>query len=213
LPAVIPEVARDAIYAKVDEALYASVADAVGIPSRERLVEEVRQQLAEYIQVADPGAPVEWQLSRVATLLVADAHVVSVEVLSEGFLGGAHGFRDIGLFSFDARSGALLTWDDIVARDSRGPLLRVAEAEFRKTRNIPLNESLSDAGFEFPNGASFDVASNFAITKGGLRMHYNPYEIAPYVMGPTEVLIPADVASGVLRSDVPALALLNESAP
>lgn len=209
LPVSIPETARDAIYSKVDEVLYASLIDGAGTPTKARLEAEVRQQLDEYLSVADPGIPVEWQISRLAKLLVADQHVVSVEISSEGFLGGAHGFRDVRLLSFDAATGKALGWDDLVDPKSREPLLKVAEAEFRKSRNIPLYESLSGAGFDFPGGG-FELASNFAILPTGVRMHYNPYEIAPYVFGPTEVLIPSEVASGVLKSDVPALALLNQ---
>lgn len=209
LPVSVPEVARDSIYSKVDEILYASLIDGAGAPSRARLESEVRQQLDEYLSVADPSVPVEWQISRLAKLLAADQHVVSVEVSSEGFLGGAHGFRDVRLLSFDAATGKALGWDDLVDPKSREPLLKVAEAEFRKSRNIPLYESLSGAGFDFPGG-DFELASNFAILPTGVRMHYNPYEIAPYVFGPTEVLIPSEVASGVLKSGVPALALLNQ---
>ncbi len=205
------EEARELIYAQVDTILFAPLDDSVGVSNREAFLASVEDQFAEYLKLREGDASSEWEVSRAASLLAVDEAVVSVKISSEGYVGGAHGFHDERLISFDAKTGRALTWDDLIGGGSRAPLLRVAEAEFRKVRNVPLTESLRDAGFEFPEGADFALPSNFAVTQEGVRLHYNPYEIAPYVMGATDLVIPADVASGVLRSDLPALALLQSS--
>ncbi len=207
----IPEEVRELIYSQVDAILYAPLDESAGAPSRGTFLQSVQSQFAEYLDLRSSDAPSEWEVTRTASLLTADDGVVSVKLSSEGFVGGAHGFHDERLISFDTTTGKALSWDDLVGQGSRVPLLRVAEAEFRKVKNVPLSESLREAGFEFPDGSEFALPSNFAVTREGLRLHYNPYEIAPYVMGPTDLVIPPGVASGVLRSDLPALAVLRDS--
>lgn len=205
LPALSPnlsDVTRESIYGQTDRVLYAPLSDADATPTRKNLLAEVEDQFHEYLEVRDPETPVNWELTRKATLLGIDGDVVSVSVTSRGYLGGAHGFRDERLMAFDTKTGKALGWDDVVRADSKDSLLKVAEAEFRKVRNIPPNKSLSDAGFFFDERKGFTLSENFAVTKEGIHLHYNPYEVGPYVMGPTDLLIPMSIASGVLRDDV-----------
>jgi hypothetical protein len=39
---------------------------------------------------------------------------------------------------------------------------------------------------------------NFAVAKRGIIFYFNSYEIAPYAMGPTELLIPYAKLSGII---------------
>lgn len=205
LPPSLSEASRDSIYAETDRVLYAPLSDADATPSRKHLLGDVEEQFNEYLEVRDPETEVNWELTRKATLLGIEGDVVSVSISSRGYLGGAHGFRDEKLITFDGKTGKALGWDDLVRADAKASLLKVAEAEFRKVRNIPLNKSLSDAGFFFDEGKGFTLSESFAVTKEGLVLHYNPYEVGPYVMGPTDLVIPMSIASGVLRDDVVAL--------
>ena len=207
----IAEETRELIYSQVDEVLYAPLDDSAKKITRDSFLGSVDNQFKEYIDLKVRDATLEWKVSRTASLLFADDRVVSVKISNEGYIGGAHGFYDERLFSFDTTTGKALSWDDLVGQGSRYPLLRVAEAEFRKVRNVSIRESLRDAGFEFPEGIEFALSANFAITQEGIRLHYNPYEIAPYFMGPTDLVIPPEVASGVLRSDLSALKVLRDS--
>jgi hypothetical protein len=201
LPVSFPATARTAIEERVKRALYAPLQETEGEISRERFVQDVRDQYEEYMEVKDPDTVVDWQVSRSAFIIFANQDFASVVVKNEGYLGGAHGFSDEQIFVFDGRSGKALTWDDVLARDSRQIFLKAAEAEFRRARGIKPTEPLDEAGFTFEND-TFALSHNFAITDKGVSLHYNPYEVGPYVMGPTDFMVPIDVARPALNTEV-----------
>jgi hypothetical protein len=66
-------------------------------------------------------------------------------------------------------------------------VLKIAESEFRKIKSIPENTATNKEWFW--NGL-FYLPDNFAFTDAGLLFHYNSYEIAPYALGATELIIP-----------------------
>ena len=195
----------EAVREQVRRVLYTPVESLDGEFSKERLVKEVQAQFDEYLEVSDAAPTAEWSLARVASLLYADDKVVSVMVKNEGYLGGAHGFTDITLLVFDGQTGKKLEWNDVVSDESMPVLLKASEAEFRRVREIPASESLADAGFDFSPDGLFTLPANFAVSGRGLHLHYNPYEVGPYVMGPTDLIVPLEVFSGVARSDAAAL--------
>ena len=201
LPENFPKEAKASIYARVDEALYAPLEEGEGEFSRGRFLSEVTTQYEEYLQVKDPGTVVDWQVSRTAYIVYANAHLASVVVKNEGFLGGAHGFNEETLFVFDGTSGKKLSWDDVIEPTSRAIFEKVAEAEFRRARGIPPTQTLQEAGFTFENDA-FTLPTNFALTDKGIMCHYNPYEAGPYVMGATDFTVPIEAALPALQSDI-----------
>jgi hypothetical protein len=201
LPDSFTTEAKSSIYARVDEALYAPLEEGEDEISRDRFLSEVTAQYEEYLQVKDPGTVVDWQVSRTAFIVYANAHLVSVVVKSEGFLGGAHGFSEETLFVFDGTSGKKLSWDDVIEPTSRGIFEKAAEAEFRRARGIPPMQTVQEAGFTFENDV-FTLPINFALTDKGIMCHYNPYEAAPYVMGATDFTVPIEAALPALQSDI-----------
>jgi len=210
LPDTFAPAAVTTIRHRVDDALYAPLEDTEQAITRERLIEGVQAQYDDYMTVKDSETVVDWQLSRSAFIVFANEDFASLVVKNEGYLGGAHGFSDEQLFVFDGKSGKLLTWDDILSPGSREVFVRAAEAEFRRARDIKPGQSLEDAGFTFEGGA-FTLSRNFAVTDRGISLHYNPYEVGPYVMGATDCMVPMDVARPALKLDVSNLAAVGPS--
>ena len=201
LPEGVAPEAKEVITARVDQALYAPLEEGEGEISRARFIKEVTEQYEEYLTLKDPGTVVDWQVTRSAFIVYSNAHLVSVVVKTDGFLGGAHGFHDESLFVFDGASGRALSWDEVIEPTSRDIFERAAEAEFRRARSIPAGQTLPEAGFTF-EGDVFTLPQNFAISDRGIVCHYNPYEIAPYVMGATDFTVPIEVVMPALRSDI-----------
>lgn len=208
LPGSFTSEARVAIRERVDRALYAPLDDGQGEISRNRFLESVKVQYEDYLEVKDPDSVVDWQVARSAFIMYANEDVASVVVKNEGFLGGAHGFSDEQIFVFDGKTGKVLTWDDILSPDSKEIFLKAAEAEFRRARDIKPMETLEEAGFTFEND-TFALSQNFGLTNKGISLHYNPYEVGPYVMGATDFVVPLDVAGPALNSTVINLAHLH----
>ncbi len=176
--------------------LYAPIDVEGSEPTPENLISEIKSRLEEYSR--ESSAPIDWKLRRHANLVHANDDVVSIEVVSEGYLGGAHGFMDKTLMTFDARTGARLSVSDVVDDSVRRTLSKIVEAEFRRARDIPSSQSLQDAGFFILPGQEMPLAENFALTQRGLELQYNPYEVGPYSLGATRVVVPREAVEPLL---------------
>lgn len=205
LPAAFSEEARGSALRTVEQALYAPLEEGTGDATRSGLIASVTAQFDDFMNQKDSSSVVDWSMERVASLAYSSGEIASVIVTNRGFLGGAHGFDEERLFVFDAKTGKALAWDDVIAPESRTIFLKAAEAEFKRARGIAANRSLSEEGFTFEKDEPFGLPVNFALTDKGIMCHYNPYEVGPYVMGPTDFTVPMDVVRPALTSETSSL--------
>jgi hypothetical protein len=114
----------------------------------------------------------------------------------EYYLGGAHGMREKQYFLFDTVKNKKVTLDELIRKNARTALRYLMAAKLRERAGIGEDIPLSQGGFfaDLP-----EIPGNFFLTPGGFGFHWNPYEIAPYVMGPIEIVIPYDELMDVLR--------------
>ena len=145
-----------------------------------------------------PDSAQFWFLGRKALVHYNAADVVSLSFTERSYMGGAHGIESIHFANLDPRSGAAITLADLLEPGSEDKLESIIEARFRAVREIEEGVSLADAGFTFENG-EFELPDNFAIGEDALTFYYNPYEIAPYSMGATELVIPFEAIAELLE--------------
>lgn len=188
------------VRAEIVGVLYAPIDIEGNQPTPENLVAEIQTRLEDYSR--ESSAPIDWKLTRQASVVHHNPEVLAVEVLSEGYLGGAHGFSDKTLMTFDSRTGARLAVGDVVDDSARQTLSKIVEAEFRRARNVPASTTLQDAGFFILPGQEMPLAENFAITGRGLELQYNPYEVGPYSMGSTRVVVPKEAIEPLLSANL-----------
>lgn len=212
LPESIPGSVRERIAGQIAEVLYAPLDDATGDFSPESLRTQLEARQKEFVTGELSSAPLDWTLERKATVLFSNDDVLTVDVSNVGYLGGAHGFNERTLLCFALVDGRRLTLTEIINPDSKGVLQQVAEAEFRRVRRIPVGRSLQDEGFFVVPGEPFGVADNFGVVAGGILLHYNPYDIGPYVMGETDVLLPREAVAPLLKEGALRVAHLFDSA-
>lgn len=167
--------------------------------------ESAERFLADWAEARDgfpddaPAAYHRWADERTMAVIHADPRVLSVELNLYGYTGGAHPNVFIELETFDLTTGDPLALADLVASGAGERLDAVGERLFRDEREIPEGESLEEAGFWFEDDR-FRLTDNFAVTGEGLLFVYNPYEVAPYVFGPTRITVPWSELRGMLRS-------------
>jgi len=195
-----PEV-QELVSSAVSAVLYAPLESDEKQGNDEKLLSELVDRYEEVEEGGLSDAAIDWEITRNATVLYQSAAVLTVEVRSEGFVGGAHGFNDRTLLTFDLRDGKRLALKDLIEPKSEGVFQGLVEAQFRRAREIPPRESLADAGYFVKSGDPMLVPENFGITPGGLLVQYNPYEIAPYSFGPTQIVVPTEAFAGVLKGD------------
>jgi hypothetical protein len=145
-------------------------------------------------------ASCEWWESVDATVLTNEGGVVVVQVAFHAYTGGAHNMAKVAFLNFDAATGKRLGLGAVIAKADLAEATRAAERAFRAARDLAPDADLNAAGFTFPGGA-FALASEFAITTAGLRLHYDAYDIAPYALGETDFVMPWDDLAEVVRHE------------
>ena len=109
----------------------------------------------------------------------AKRHLRSYMASTSCYLGGAHGMYGITYLVFDMQTGRVVSEADLFVEGYEVKLAQLLwEHRFDGMEDL---EEMDDPDEIFyaeirPNG-------NFAVTEEGVEYVYNPYEIAPYVVG------------------------------
>lgn len=136
-----------------------------------------------------------------ATVLDMDEEMVTYQVTSSSYLGGAHPYTNIRPFTYDMRSGTVLNIDNMFkpeARDSIVPV--IVNALARQLDVTPAN--LDRAGI-FSSQLTYAGAPY--VMNNTLYFHYNPYEIAPYSSGMIDVVVYPYEVEGMLTPEARSL--------
>jgi len=138
-----------------------------------------------------PDYQTRWTMRRQASVVNDTAGVLSLAFFESSFTGGAHPNSLLLYAAVDLRSGRTLDLSDVVREGRQERLNTLAESLFRRTKLLGKEDDLREAGYWFEEGR-FHLNQNFALRKDGLAFYFNPYEVAPYALGPTELVIPYD---------------------
>ncbi|MEO5968062.1 MAG: DUF3298 domain-containing protein [Ferruginibacter sp.] len=110
------------------------------------------------------------------------------------YTGGAHPNHNTTFFCVDVKNKKRLVLADVLIMDS-SKIAPILEKIIRKERKIATSEKLNSILFEnyiLPN-------DNFYFNDMGIVFFYNPYEIAPYVYGDTELFVPFTALAPFLK--------------
>ena len=101
--------------------------------------------------------------------------------------GGAHGIRQQLVMNFDAKTGKQLTYDDIFAQGYQYRLREMLLDELKKQTDTNTLEELHAKDYLL----TMDIYApqNFILGDDEMTFIYNPYEIAPYAKGNTELTL------------------------
>lgn len=139
-------------------------------------------------QIMDEDYSTAWYDVREAEILTVKKRVVSVKCKIRSFYGGAHPNEYVYLRNFNSLNGDSLGLSMIFSPESLLELTNLAERKFRKDKNLSSKISLETEGYWFDNN-TFELSTNFAFTDHGLWFYYNEYDIGPYSLGHTEIVL------------------------
>ncbi|MCF8081334.1 MAG: DUF3298 and DUF4163 domain-containing protein [Desulfobacterales bacterium] len=192
-----PDPLDEAVSWFVEEQILAPVVTEVRAPDLEALAaqfvyeyEQVKRELTDYRS--------RWFLKREVSVVHASSRVASLCFSEIIYTGGAHPNSRKRYQSFDATTGRAVEMEDLLVPGARRRFDAVAERIFRQTHGILPDVTLTEAGFWFESGR-FALNDNFAVIAEGVLFYFNPYEIASYAAGPTELLIPFSELKGLLQ--------------
>jgi len=147
--------------------------------------------------------------------LLSDKNIYAYGIERYVYMGGAHGLETRNYFNFNLKTGKVITEKDLFVDNFKAAL-----SELIKKRII--EESKNDKGTEADPILSLENTDfwtdsikpngNFYITDESINYVFNPYEIAPYYMGETEVTIPFNRISNLLKPNNPIAYLVEKQA-
>lgn len=143
-----------------------------------------------------------------------DSSVISIKSFHYDFAGGAHGnYGSVGA-TFDAKTGAVLSFWDL-AKDKKAfaeatleNCLTQVSAEYGDGLYVDYEEIIRDVWAEEPN---------WYLDGTGITVIFTPYEIGPYAMGEVYVTLPYQEFADLLKPEyqmgcVSGMAVLTEGA-
>ncbi len=153
--------------------------------SFESLIREMSLEYSEILNDVD-DYKTSWSLEINSDIIYQDSAFISIASTVYSYTGGAHPNSYQVYKSYDLSTGAPIGLSDILKAGYENALNQAGEIEFRMLKEVPPSIPLREKGFFFENG-KFLLNENFAIINKSLVFYYNPYEIAPYSNGPTEL--------------------------
>jgi hypothetical protein len=147
-----------------------------------------------------PEAPSQWYVSRTVQVLSHSSQIVSLSLSQDSYLGGAHPNTQLSYSNINPSTGNPYKLTDLFVPGYETKLAAIAEKKFREMQQLTPQASLNDAGYFFKDG-KFSLNDNFSIGKKSLTFYYNPYEIAPYAIGPITLSLDYQDLKDILRPD------------
>ncbi len=181
-----PEI-KDSIEKKVKDFILSATVGETGYKS----LEELRDSLIENyksIRIEIPDMRVGYGLERNIKVETDTLGIFAVEFFEYSFYGGAHPNTSTTFSNINLENGKEIKLDEILSDGFENEINKIGERNFRQVKQLKPDEDLQEAGFWFDENG-FRLNNNFLITKKGLKFFFNPYEIAPYALGVTELLI------------------------
>lgn len=127
-----------------------------------------------------------WEAKIKGKIAYQGKKILSIQLDSYIFTGGAHGYSSTRFLNFDTKKGEELeNWQLF---KNTGNFEHFVEGRFRSKENILHDKPINSTGFMFEND-SFYLPENIGFTKKGMQLHYNQYEIASYADGPIELTL------------------------
>lgn len=158
-----------------------------------------------YVAMPDAGS-LNWTLLKFMHILYNDNHILTYYLLNYAFTGGAHGLETQDYTVVNIKTGKPLALTDIFQPGFETQLTLLLTRKLKEIAGIKQNEKLSENGFFVDDVVPND---NFYITTCGVGFVYNHYEIAPYVNGPTDILLPFEELKMILLGTGPVSLLLT----
>ena len=139
-----------------------------------------------------------WEVKTTADTVHAGTKALTVKYETFAYTGGAHPNSNLSFYTFDRKSGRMLALSDMVSDTTA--LIAVVEKAFRNQQHLEGVSNLEEQGYFLRDGRFF-LPNNIGMGREGMIFYYNPYEIAAYVLGPIQIVVPYEQLNGILRND------------
>lgn len=117
----------------------------------------------------------------------------------EEYTGGAHGIYMTSFLNLNLDTLLPIRLDDLFVADAQEALTDLLWNQLMADHRVATREELEDMGYA--STGELAPTENFYLDDYGITFYYNVYEIAPYVMGPTEIRLPWDMVKHLRKME------------
>jgi uncharacterized protein DUF3298/peptidoglycan-N-acetylmuramic acid deacetylase PdaC-like protein len=136
-------------------------------------------------------------------VLLAQDDLVSIKFdVSSYFQGAAHPNSYADVLNFDLKNGKQLKLSDLFKPGAKY-LQAIATYCISDLKKQGKDKGLLDEEIDKGAAAKSDNYASWTITKRGLGIHFDPYQVAPYAAGPQFVLVPYSTLKDLINPDGP----------
>jgi hypothetical protein len=136
-------------------------------------------------------------------VLLAQDDLVSIKFdVSTYFQGAAHPNSYADVLNFDLKNGKQLKLSDLFKPGAKY-LPAIAAYCINDLKKQAKDKGLLDEEIEKGAAAKSDNYESWTITKRGLSIHFDPYQVAPYAAGPQFVLVPYSTLKDLINPEGP----------
>ena len=115
------------------------------------------------------------------------------------YTGGAHGSNFRQFVNYNLQTGEQIDEEQLFAENYQEPLTQLLlQYMVEQNDEIALIQDLHEAGY---NVDDIHPNDNFYLAEEGITYVFNPYDIAPYALGETEILIPWSALQNILKPE------------
>jgi hypothetical protein len=172
--------------------------DTLAVTSVEEAIKSFTNGYAELKKVY-PKEAIDWEAQIDARVSFENNKIISIQMDSYLFTGGAHGYASTQFLNFDKEKGIEI--DTEAFFKDLLEFRNYVEGKFRKQEKIPNDAPINSTGFMFEQD-TFYLPENIGLTSKGILLLYNQYEVASYADGQIELLIPYKEAKNFLAKKI-----------
>lgn len=133
-----------------------------------------------------------------ATTQQGTKHTVAYLATLDYYEGGAYSVNQLLTMNFELKTGRQLTLSDIFVTGYEQPLKQFLQQALIEKMNVKNLSALRAKGYL--RSMEMFPTENFILGAETITFIYNPYEIAPYELGATELIIPYDDLTKLLKT-------------
>ena len=123
------------------------------------------------------------------------------------YTGGAHGNYMTSFLNIDLNTLMPVHLSDLFVEDFKEPLTELLWQQLMTDNKVASRQEIEDLGYG--STGELEPTENFYLTSKGITFYYNIYEIAPYVMGPTQITLSFESIQHLLDGNSEVLKNLN----
>ncbi|HEX8289750.1 MAG TPA: DUF3298 and DUF4163 domain-containing protein [Pyrinomonadaceae bacterium] len=130
---------------------------------------------------------------------LADDNTISIAFANSVYEGGAHPNHFSFTINYDLKNGREIKLGDLFKSNS-GYLKAISDYCIKKLKE-DAGEMTDEEWLKTGAGADAKNFKSWNLTRKGILINFDPYQVAPYTAGPQDVLIPFDKLKNILRAE------------